>query len=755
MMRNAFLCFLVILASGSALADETSLVAEARLRPSPFPEPGKVAIRPIAGAAITPDPRIQALVDAVSRDTITKYISQLSGNEPVVIGGVLDTLLTRYSYSWRFDHAAQYVYERFQDYGIPVEYHTYTSCTFDFCAGSFLNDSVGWAVGSDAKVFKTTDGGATWINQSTPEAGETFYGVSFVDSATGWIAGTGGTILHTVDGGANWTAQTSGIIVAFREISALDSQNAWVVGNLGKIRRTTDGGATWVGVASGVTADLYGCHFRSNSRGWACGSGRILFWDGTSWVTQTTGVSSDLQDVCFVDDNVGWAVGDEAVILKTIDGGQNWVHQTAPAGVDTYFKGVCFVDSLEGWIVGLVGTIIHTTDGGASWEVQNSGTVCGVLCVDFVDSETGWAVGGGGVSLWVGNPGGGGIPLHTDDGGATWVDQRANLPSAEVKILKNVIATKPGTISTDQVIVCGHADDSSTDPYNLAPGAEDNASGTAAVIEAARVMASTSFKKTIKFCAWSGEEQGLLGSAEYADAARSRGDVIAAVLNFDMIAYINSPPEDVDIVCNDSSGWLADFTIDCANAYVPELPTLKLNEPLVRWSDHYMFWHFGYDAILAADDFYDRHPYTHTVNDTLGTLYTRFCKKVVKMGVAAAAELAEIGDAASVPVAGSVAVPSAVGACPNPCVAGAAGTAAVAGTRVSFTLGSPSAVAARVYDVRGRVVRTLFDGSLPAGTHRLVWQGDEGEGAAVAPGVYLITVETVAGKRSTKVVVLR
>lgn len=619
-----------------------------------------------------------------------------------------------------------------------------------------MNDSVGWAVGSDAKVLKTTDGGATWVKQSTSEAGEVFYGVSFVDAAKGWIAGTAGTILCTVDGGANWIAQSSGTTMPLRDIFALDSLNAWAVGAIGKIFRTTDGGATWAGVASGVGADLYGCCFRSDSRGWACGASVMLFWDGASWVTLTTGVSTILKDVCFIDDNVGWAVGDGAVILKTVDGGQNWVRQTAPAGVDTYFRGVCFVDSLEGWIAGFAGTIIHTADGGSSWDVQDSGTSCGLCCVDFVNSETGWVVGGGGIPLWFAGPGGGAIALRTGDGGATWVDQRPNMPSADVKILKNVVATKPGTASTDQVIICGHADDMCPpDPYSLAPGADDNASGTAAVIEAARVMASTPFKKTIKFCGWSAEEQGFLGSGEYAMAARGRDDVISGVLNFDMIGCVNSPPEDVDIVCNGSSGWLADLAIECASAYVTGLPTLKISDPTITWSDQYMFWHSGYDAILAADDIYANHPFVHTVDDTLGTLYMRFCTRVVKMGVAAAAELAEIDDAASVSPGIEVAAPGAVRAYPNPCVAGVAGASALVGTRVIFTLGSPSVVAARVYDFRGREVKTLFDGSLPGGTHRLAWQGESDQGKAVAPGVYFVAIETPAGKQSAKVVVLR
>jgi photosystem II stability/assembly factor-like uncharacterized protein len=697
-----------------AVADESSLVGLA------------------AGAAITPKPQIQGIVATISPDTISQYISQLSGREPVVINGDLDTLLTRYSYNWRFEHAARYIYERFQAYGIAVEYQAYTVCQFDFHANNFCDDRTGWAVGSDQKVFKTTNGGATWVRQDPAAAKEIFYGASFADSATGWLVGSAGTIRRTVNGGADWTPQSSGTASTLREIFALDTEKAWVVGYGGTILRTVDGGTNWTREASGVSVDLYGCDFRSSSRGWACGPGVMLFWDWTSWSSKAVGGSGGLLDVCFINDNVGWTVGGAATILKTVDGGQNWLPQTAPDGVDPYFKGVCFVDSLEGWVVGLNGTILHTADSGESWEVQDSGTLFGLRWVDFVDSETGCSVGYGGTIL------------HTDNGGSTWVSQRANLPAADVKTLKNIIATKPGTVSTDQVIICGHADAISPDYDNLAPGADDNASGTAAAIEAARVMASTSFKKTIKFCAWSGEEQGRYGSGEYAALARSSGDAIAGVLNFDMIGYVNELPKNVDVLGNPSSEWLVDLTIDCANAYVPGLATRKWIDAAAEGSDQYMFWQAGYDGVYVAEDRFLRYPYYHTVNDTLGNLTMSFCTKVVKMGIATAAELAEVDAVASVPV--MAAPPFAVSAYPNP---------ALAGTKIAFALTSQSVVTASIYDVRGREVRTLFRGSLPAGAHQVTWQGDSGEGTPVSPGIYFATVGTAAGERSAKVVVLR
>ncbi|HCX74513.1 MAG TPA: peptidase M28, partial [Algoriphagus sp.] len=78
------------------------------------------------------------------------------------------------------------------------------------------------------------------------------------------------------------------------------------------------------------------------------------------------------------------------------------------------------------------------------------------------------------------------------------------------------------------------------DPDNQAPGANDDGSGTAAVIELARIMASHSFPTTIKFVAFTGEEQGLKGATYMSDKAKEEGWNIAAVLNNDIVGNSES-----------------------------------------------------------------------------------------------------------------------------------------------------------------------------------------------------------------------
>lgn len=112
-------------------------------------------------------------------------------------------------------------------------------------------------------------------------------------------------------------------------------------------------------------------------------------------------------------------------------------------------------------------------------------------------------------------------------------------------LLGNVVAILKGTDPLDKriFIISGHLDNmrtSPTDSIGDAPGANDDGSGTAAVIECARVMSTHSFPATIIFVAVSGEEQGLLGAAYMSEKAKKENWKIEAVLNNDIMGSNNS-----------------------------------------------------------------------------------------------------------------------------------------------------------------------------------------------------------------------
>ena len=220
---------------------------------------------------------------AVVGDTVMKYVSRFSGHEAVVIGGVPDTLHTRYTFSPEVQAAAEYLRERFEDYGLDVELQEFLVGNHHFLGGDFVDASHGWAVGT--VVLRTVDGGLTWDGNNPGVAGGVLVDACRLDTLRGWVVGTDAQIFRSDDGGATWTSQFPpagfGILLA---VAFLDSLNGWVAGDGGLIARTYDGGDTWTQVPSGTASPIWGLHFHSANRGWACGdNGLVLTWDGSSW----------------------------------------------------------------------------------------------------------------------------------------------------------------------------------------------------------------------------------------------------------------------------------------------------------------------------------------------------------------------------------------------------------------------------------------------------------------------------------------
>jgi photosystem II stability/assembly factor-like uncharacterized protein len=683
--------------------------------------------------AVIADRHIQDMVNQVSADTLWKHISQLSGREPVVTGARLDTLLTRYSFSWRIDRAADYLKDRLGSYLDDVVFYPYAIGTMAFYSLSFTDSRYGWVVGNDNAAYMTQDGGLSWERREVGTPHQYFWGVSFVDHERGWVCGVGGTIYRTGDGGETWVDQSPPRAGTLREIRFIDPLEGWVVGDGGLIMHTTDGGGTWVKVESGTTANLYGLTFRSKERGWTCGSGGIvLSWDGARWDAQDTGTAEDLAGIDFGDDDSGWAVGGNGTILRTDTGGAVWVPQAVPEDTNPFLKGVAAAGPSEAWVIGLNGTILHSQDGGATWHDQASNTLFGLTRIRVTGPSEVWVAGYGSTIL------------YTKDGGATWESRRKYLPEDAVVGLKDVVGTLPGTASDSQVIICGHFDSISDDPYNVAPGADDNATGTAAVMEAARILSGYRFERTIKFICFSGEEQGLFGSGEYIADRRSAGDKIVGVINFDMIGYADVLPEDIDVVGNSESEWLADVVVDCARTYVPSLEAKKIIDPAMVYSDHASFWKAGYYAVLGVEDIDTPYPYYHTTADTLGNLDEAFATDVVRMGVAAVAHLARPDTTSPEPK------PRAeiriVATQPNP-------FSAEIGIR--FSISTDGEVETTVVDVGGRRVKRLTSGPLLAGKHTVTWNGRDERGKPAAPGIYFVRVGLGNERAGSKIVLVR
>jgi len=202
---------------------------------------------------------------------------------------------------------------------------------------------------------------------------------------------------------------------------------------------------------------------------------------------------------------------------------------------------------------------------------------------------------------------------------------------------RNVIGTIVGRTHPEKVfIVCGHLDAMSEIPDSIAPGAEDDGSGTCTAIEAARVLAGESLDCTVKFIAFTGEDIGLNGSDHYAKEARARGDDIVCVLDFDMIAW---PGGDwgVALVGVDAARRFVQYEAQVTSTYT----TLAHRETYRSFpSDSRSFDNQNYAATCGYEYGADPYIWYHTSGDSLSHLSMPLAAEVTKMAVATVASLA-------------------------------------------------------------------------------------------------------------------
>ena len=219
--------------------------------------------------------------------------------------------------------------------------------------------------------------------------------------------------------------------------------------------------------------------------------------------------------------------------------------------------------------------------------------------------------------------------------------------------MRNVVATLhgKGKHSGKTYIACSHYDSiaglSADWMWNWkslpAPGADDNASGTSAVIEMARILSHYDFDFSITFIAFSGEELGMFGSKHYAQNAFALGHQIAGVIDLDMIGYDPNEP-DIAVVTDENSEWMANAISHVQNERGINLTVNKVVNPKMTYSDHSPFWKAGYSAVLvteASDSSSNEFsPVNHTANDTLDKLNPELIWKTSRLIIATIAMLA-------------------------------------------------------------------------------------------------------------------
>jgi hypothetical protein len=222
----------------------------------------------------------------------------------------------------------------------------------------------------------------------------------------------------------------------------------------------------------------------------------------------------------------------------------------------------------------------------------------------------------------------------------------------------NVIGQITGSTNPNDIyIIGGHLDDVPT--LGTAPGADDNASGSVGTLIAADILSHYQWSCTLRFALWTGEEQGLYGSAAYAMRAKNQAQNIKGYLNMDMISYNSGAPNEINLFSKSSvpgSVDLMNLYADTINAYGINLVPVKYPDDVMgNYSDNKSFWDKGYASILAIEDYYgDETPYYHTSSDALSTVDMAYYTEFVKASLATFVHLSGClvtGSAPAVPAA--------------------------------------------------------------------------------------------------------
>ena len=582
--------------------------------------------------------------------------------------------------------------------------------TFDIVASFWLDADVGCFAAYNSLFAKTEDGGDNWetfvIRPGYPLDFYVPNDICFVNPDTGWVVGQfwphsgpdRGSIMKTDDGGRTWLEQPVSEDFRPRRVNFYDVNYGWLAGSLnsrGCIYYTDDAGATWreCTVPEGVKG-IEGLAATGDAEAWATDNTERLLHttDGMEWRYVVPGFTYKYRFIAFPDRDHGFAAKD--ALIATYDGGATW-HEVGAAPKIEYWV-LAFADKANGIIGDYTGEHLYrTNDAGASF-----------------------------------------VSIIGD------MDQTA----------ENVIGERPGAEVPDEIVIIGgHLDSASDQLPSLCPGAEDNGSGTACAMAAARAFKDLPFRRTVRYVAFGDEESGMLGSEAYAKYCASMGEKIIAILNADMVAY------------DEEGGRRDDYAItfgeyDWLLEYLKTVGSFYGNKLTYEWGsaagDHYSFWHAGYAAIGAAEGSVGpgggplAYPYYHKTEDTLDKLHPALGVRFVRDYAAMFAHLAGFDDtgieepkvaAAAVPFARPFAV------YPNPfCYATSAGGVNFVGIK------SPAKV--EIYDLAGRRVARE---EVAAGCDACVWRPATPEGETLAPGVYLYRVEGQEQKKAGKIVIAR
>ncbi len=328
----------------------------------------------------------------------------------------------------------------------------------------FLNTRLGWAVGAQGTIVRTSDGGKTWIQisqrvslsannlsldqklrnmrqgvqtrstgrangQSVNSISCRFESVFFADEKNGWIAGgysvpyidrSKAVVMRTRDGGITWNSVEHLVAPRFQQIRFTDPLNGWAIGEAGNLFQsgifyTSDGGQSWASqtskkIHSWIAVERTNDGLVTLNENGQLGTLRPNQYEPSVILSEKT---SNLTQIRMVNDKSGWAVGESGTLLNTTNGGKSWTQIKLPPDASSIDLNSISVVEDRIWFAGDPGTVIYSLDTKTGKTTTHRTPVrMRINQLRFLNDSHGWAVGGGGAII------------ATTDGGQNWHVQR-------------------------------------------------------------------------------------------------------------------------------------------------------------------------------------------------------------------------------------------------------------------------------------------------------------------------------------------
>ena len=307
---------------------------------------------------------------------------------------------------------------------------------------------------------------------------------------------------------------------------------------------------------------------------------------------------------------------------------------------------------------------------------------------------------------------------------------------------RNVYAVQEGYLYPErQYIICAHYD--AVDVYC----ADDNASGVAAVIEAARILSKYHGQYTLICALWDEEEIGLKGSNYYASKAASNKDQIEGVLNLDMIAWDGNNDGLLDIHTQDidNSNEIANLMVITNLLYGLPLNPVIYN-PGTWQSDHSSFWDYGFGAVLLIEAYYGDHlnPFYHSIDDRIDKFNLPYFHNLSKLSIGTISTLLHMIDSTAVGMTEGLNAPLTFNLhqnYPNPFNST---------TVIKYSIPKEGLVILKLYDILGEEVLTLVNETKLAGDYEATFNSDN-----QTSGVYLYKLTSGGFTQIKKMVLLK